>query len=155
MPTHTTVLSVEDQIVTLLDAALTVPVTYAWPGPDTAPECVFLGLHPAVADIVLDLSSEDPVIKAGRRQSQEEYELTLTIWAFRPDVSAADARVASGAAHEIYDAIYDVFVNDARIGLGNMIQRTEVRGFDRRQFPFMSGWACEMRVRIYVSARLT
>lgn len=154
MPTSSTVLTVEDQLVTLFDAAVTVPVTYTWPGPQAAHEAVFLGLHPEVADIVLDLSGEDPVLKAGRRQNREEYEITVTVWAFRPDEdSASGGRAAAGSVHAIIADLYDVWANNVKLGLDAII-RTEWRGFERRLFPFQSGWACEARITIGVEARL-
>ena len=70
MPTNSVILPVEDAIVTQLGAALAVPVFYAWPGTATPAQCVFLGQHPEVQDILLDASGEDPVMKAGRRQRQ-------------------------------------------------------------------------------------
>lgn len=154
MSTSSTILTVEDQLVTLLDAALSVPVTYAWPGPNTAAECVFLGVHPDVADIVLDRSSEDPVIKAGRRQSQEDYTVTITCWAFRPDVTADAARDASGSVHTTFDTVDDTLRNDHTLGLSS-VQRSVITEVTRRLFPFQKGWAAELRVLLEVHARLT
>lgn len=154
MPTNSTILAVEDAIVTQLDAALSVPVTYAWPGKSTERICVFLGPHPEVADILLDASGEDPVMKAGRRQRQETYDVTITIWAFRPDVTAADARDAAGSAHAVFDDIDDVFRNDFDLGVAG-VQSTTITRYPRRLFPFMGGWAAEIRVTVEVQARLT
>lgn len=156
MGTNTTVLTVEDKLVELFGAAVDVPVTFAWPGPATQPSCVFLGVHPETQDILLDLSSEDPVIKAGRRQSQEEYELTVTIWVHRPDMNAQNgARAAVVDAQNIYNALYDALVDDAHIGLGGTILWARPAGFQRRLYPFNKGWACDWRMQVEVSARLT
>ena len=154
MPTTTTTLEVEDRLVELFDAATSAPVTFAWPGPASQSTCVFLGLHPEVRDVLLDLSSEDPVIKAGRRQSQEEYRIICTIWVFRPDLDSAGARKCAGTAHDIYDDLYDVLVNDSKLGLSS-IQWARPAGFERRMYPFQKGWACDFRFFIDVQARIT
>lgn len=155
MATNTTLLTVEDKLVELFDAATSRPVTYAWPGPSAQSSCVFLGVHPDAQDILLDLTSEDPVIKAGRRQSQEEYELTVTIWEFRPDLTADGARTCAAAAHAVYDDLYDVLVDDTHIGLGSTILWARPAGFQRRLYPFQKGWACDLRMQVDVSARVT
>lgn len=154
MATHSTVLATEDAIVAALDSALTVPFTFAWPGKSTEPICAFLGVHPGVADIVLDASGEDPVMKAGRRQRQEEYDVTITIWAFRPELSTADAREASVSAWSAFDDIDDVFRNDSDLGVDG-VQHMVITDYQRRLFPFNSGWACEIRVTVNVKARIS
>lgn len=154
MATNTTVLEVEDKLVDLFTAATSVPVTYAWPGPATRSTCVFLGVHPEAQDILLDLTSEDPVIKSGRRQSQEEYRLPVTIWAFRPDLSADGARDCSGTAHAIFDDLYDVLVDNVKLGLGSILW-ARPDGFERRLYPFEKGWACDFRFYVAVNARIT
>jgi len=154
MPTNSVILNVEDAIVTQLGVALSVPVTYAWPGKSTAPVAVFLGQHPEVQDILLDASGEDPVMKAGRRHRQETFDVTITIWAFRPDITPADARLAAGSAHAIFDDIDDVFRNDFDLGVAG-VHSTTITRYPRRLFPFLSGWAAEIRVTVEVQARLT
>jgi len=154
MPTHSVILAVEDAIVTQLDAALTVPVTYAWPGKSTESVAVFLGQHPEVQDILLDVSGEDPVMKAGRRQRQETFDVVITIWAFRPDITVANARLAAGSAHAVFNDIDDVFRNDFDLGVAG-VHSTTITAYPRRLFPFQAGWAAEIRVTVQVQARLT
>ena len=154
MPTHSVVLPVEDAIVAQLGAALSVPVTYVWPGKSTEPIAVFLGQHPEVGDIMVDVSGEDPVMKAGRRQRQESFEVVLTIWAFRPDLTHADARLAAGSAHAVFNDIDDVFRNDFDLGVAG-VQSTTITSYPRRLFPFAAGWAAEIRMTVQVAARLT
>lgn len=155
MATSTTVLEVEDALVALLGTALApTPVTYAWPGKSTEPLCVFLGPHPGVADLLLDASGEDPVIKAGRRQMHEAYRLVVTIWAYRPDVSPDKARDAVVSAKSIFDVIDTTIRNNSKLGLDSIIG-AEIVEYPRRLFPFQGGWACEWRVTIEVEARLT
>lgn len=156
MATTSTVPTVKARLVTLFDAALTVPVTYAWPGPESEPECVFLGPHPQTADIRLDLSSSIPTIKAGRKQRQEEYTVRVTVWSFRPDLTTEDAATCELRAFEIAEAVEDVLADDPRLGLGaGVIQFAEVDSVASTLFPFQSGWATELAIDIAVRARLT
>lgn len=156
MATTSTVATVKAQLVSQLDAALTVPCTYAWPGKSTAAECVFLGPHPETADIRLDLSSSIPTMKAGRKQRQEEYTVRVTVWVFRPDLTTADAATCETRAFAILADIEDVLANDTRIGLGSaVIHHMSIDSIASTLFPFQTGWACELGIDIAVEARLT
>lgn len=154
LPTSsTTLLDVEDAIVSLLDTALAAPVTYAWPGAAAESTCVFLGPHPETLDLRVDMSTSDPTIKAGRRQSQETYEVMVTVWSFRPDLTAQDARTAAGEAKLLVDEVTDAARDDHTFGVDGVL-RSEVSRQERVLFPFHKGWACEWRVWIEVTARL-
>lgn len=157
MATTSTVPTVKAQLVSQITTALApIPVTYAWPGSSTMPKCVFLGPHPETADIRLDLSSEIPTIKAGRKQRQEEYTVRVTVWTFRPDLTSADAKTCETEAFAVLADIEDVLAADPRIGLAaTVVQYLEVTSVASTLFPFVGGWACELAVDIAVRARLT
>ena len=156
MSTHSTIPTVKAQMVTRYSAVLSVPVTYAWPGKETESECVFLGPHPATADIRLDASSQIPTIKADRKQRQEEYVVQGTVWSWRPDVTVQDAAICEARAFEMFESIEDVHADTPRIGLApTVLQSTEITGSSSTLFPFQSGWACELSFNVTVKARLT
>lgn len=156
MATNSTVPTIKQQLVTVLDAALSVPVTYAWPGPKTESKSVFLGNHPATQDIRLDGSSEIPTIKAGRKQRQEDYTLRVTVWSFRPDLTSDGAEACETEAFGIFGDIDDELADDPQIGLAStVVQAVTVASYSSTLFPFQSGWACELAVDLRVQARLT
>jgi len=153
--TTSTVVTVKSQLVTKIGAAVSVPTTYAWPGKATSNEAVFLGPHPETADIRLDLSSQIPTIKAGRKQRQETYTVRVTVWQFRPDLSVDAAVECETGAFAILAAIEGVLADDPRIGLApTVIQHAIVESVASTLFPFQAGWACELAVNIAVAARL-
>lgn len=155
MSQTSTVPTVKQRLVAVFDAALTVPVTYAWPGKSTQPECVFLGPHPETADIRLDLTSAIPTIKSGRKQRQEEYTVRVTVWSFRPDLTSAGAEECETRCFAILASIEDVLANDPRIGLDpGVVQYLAIESTASTLFPFGAGWACELSVDIAVKARL-
>lgn len=162
MGTNTTITTVKKRLVTVLTTALAtasrdggqLQVFYSWPGPQCPEEAVFLGPHPETADIRIDVDNEIPTIKAGRKQGQETYDVIVTSWQFRPDLSADGAETCEVRAEDVYDLIYDEMVDDVTIGLSG-IQRVEVTGVESTLFPFQSGWACEWRTTVTVHARLT
>lgn len=162
MATTSTVPAVKKQIVDKLKTALAsasrdegqVPVTYAWPGPATQPECVFLGPNPQTADLRLDLNSDIPTIKAGRKQRQETYTVRITVWEWRPDLNAVGAETAEDDAFKLAAKIEDVFADDPTIGL-SQIQWAKVDTLASTLWPFEKGWGCELAIDIDVAARLT
>lgn len=164
MSTTSTIPTVKAQLVSQITTALAtagagdtqVPTTYAWPGPTTAPECVFLGPHPDTADIRLDARHEVPTIKAGRKQRQEEYPVRVTVWVFRPDLTPADAATCEARAFVIAGLIESVLAADPTLGLAQgVVQHLTVGELASTLFPFKSGWACELAVDVQVRARLT
>lgn len=162
MNTHSTVPAVKSKLVTLIKGALAtasvtggqIPTTYAWPGSSAQPECVFLGPHPALEDIKLDVRESDPSIKAGRRMRQEAYDVTVTVWSFRPDLTPDDAEVAESRAFEIAGYIEDLIADDAQIGLAGVVQTVLIAGLESALHPFESGWACALTITLSVAARL-
>lgn len=163
MVTNTTITTVKKQVVTVLQAALSsanrdggqLQVFYAWPGPRCPDEAVFLGPHPETSDLRLDLANEIPTIKAGRQSGREEYDLVITSWQFRPDLGSDGAETCEVRAEDVYDLIYDTFVDDPRIGLSaTTVERIVVSGVESTLFPFQKGWACEWRTTVNVRARL-
>lgn len=165
MATHSTVVTVKRKIVDLLNYQLAsaapdgsaVPVTYAWPGPETGAEAVFLGRHPDLDDIRVDTDHDIPTMVAGRKQRQEEYTVPLTVWTFRPDLDAGAAETCETRAFALMAEIEDVFADDPTLGLNRTdvtINWARTDGWTSTLFPFQKGWACELTVRVAVSARL-
>lgn len=158
-----TVATVKQQLVTQLTSKLAsagpsggqVQVAYAWPGPSTANESVFCGRHPELDDIRLDVNHDIPTIKAGRKARQENYEIPLTVWVFRPDLSADGAQTCEARAFALLDPIEDLFADDPTIGLGTTVQWVKVDRIASTLWPFERGWACELIVTLDVAARLT
>lgn len=162
MATTSTVPTVKTRLVTKITTALNnaavgggqIPVFYAWPGADAEPECVFLGPHPATADIRLDISHDIPTIKAARKQRQEDYTVRVTVWTFRPELSADGAEECETRAFVILGHIEDELADDTKLGLtGRLVLK--VTSIASTLFPFSSGWACELGVDVSVSARLS
>lgn len=162
MATTSTVPTVKARLVTVIKASLAtagtdggqIPTTYAWPGPETESEAVFLGPHPQTADIRLNNTHDIPTIKAGRKQRQEDYDVRVTIWSFRPDLTPADAAECEARAYAIFALIESVFAADPKVGLSDTILTAKVGDSASTLFPFQKGWATELGVDISVSARL-
>jgi hypothetical protein len=156
MATSSTVVTVKKQMVAEYDAVLSIPVTYAWAGKNTAAEAVFLGPHPETADIRLDQTSQIPTVKADRKQRQETYTVRVTIWTFRPELTFTAADTCETRAFELLASIEGVHAADPRIGLAaTVLHHTQITSVASTLFPFDAGWACELAVDVEVSARLT
>lgn len=161
-PTTSTIVTVKTQLVVLAAAALVdagvdgapVPVSYAWPGPETGAEHVFLGRHPELDDIRLDADQEIPTIKAGRKQRQENYDVQMTVWTFRPDLDPIDARECEARAFDLVARLENVLADDVQIGLPDVVQYCRVDTVTSTLFPFNSGWADEVLLTLAVAARL-
>jgi hypothetical protein len=165
--THSTVPTVKAQIVSNLVALRDDPdtpaaelagvsITYAWPGPATTSRAVFLGPHPELADIRLDLTSAVPTIKAGRKQRQEDYPVRVTVWEFRPDLTSDGAQACEDAAFDVAGVIEDQLADDPTLGLAQgVVQYLTVESLASTLFPFQKGWACELAIDVRVRARLT
>lgn len=158
-----TVPAVKTQLVAQLTAALAtagsdggqVPVYYAWPGPQTPSETVFLGRHPEIDDIRLDVTHELPTVKAARKQRSELYELPCTIWTFRPDLSADGAEECETRAFKLLEPVEGLVADDPTIGLAATdINWVRVARLEPSLWPFQKGWACELLVVFEVQARL-
>lgn len=157
-PTTSTVPTFKARLVVVLDAALTVPVTYAWPGADTEAEAVFLGRHPDLVPnpltestrLSFDLSS----IKAGRKHRTETYDVDLTIWSFRPELQPDDAATAESRAFEILEAVEDALANDPTLAVEG-VSHAVIESAPYSLIPFQKGWAGVITPTITVTARLT
>ena len=153
MATTSTVITVKKALVTLLDTELSVPVTYAWPGKATQSEAVFLGPHPETSDVRIDVESQIPTMKAGRKQRAESYTVRITVWVFRPDLNVEGAEECETRAFELFSSIEDVLADDTSLGSTD-VQLASIERFSSTLFPFASGWACELGIDVQVEARL-
>lgn len=164
MSTTSTLVTVKDQLVTKFTTALAtssrtggqVSVTYAWPGPDTDEESVFIGYHPQIQATVIEIEQEIPNIKAGRKQRQETYRIPVTIWEFYPEADASEARDPEAQAFAVLGDLEDELADDPLIGLSSAtIHLSSSHGIQSTLAPFGSGWVCELVFTIEVQARLT
>lgn len=164
MSTTSTIPTVKAQLVTVFTSALAtastsggqVQVSYAWPGTDNDPEAVFLGYHPGLRDIRLEAVSEIPTIKAGRKQRQEEYQIPVTIWTFRPDLSADGASTVEAQAFTLLGHLEDELADDPQIGLAQgIIHWARLGDYSTTLWPWQKGWACELVFEVNIEARLT
>jgi hypothetical protein len=153
MATTSTVITVKQALVTLIDAAVSVPVTYAWPGKLTQSECVFLGPHPETSDVRIDVDSQIPTMKAGRKQRAETYTVRVTVWVFRPDLTVEGAEECETRAFELFESIENVLADDPSLGSTD-VQLASVERFSSTLFPFAGGWACGLGVDLAIEARL-
>lgn len=166
MATTATLVTVKDRLVTLYRAALAtasptggqVQVEYAWPGAKTEPEAVFLGRHPDLAPnplAGLTRRTEIPNSQAGRKQRQESYPIEVTLWSFRPDLSAKDARTAEARTFTLLGLIEDVHANQSHLGIRDTIQKAELAETEVALLPHEKGWASVVVLTINVEARLS
>ena len=153
MGTVSTIPTVKSKLVELF-AAAGPEAFYAWPGPSCPPRAIFLGRHPELDDVRIDGTSEDPTIKAGRRQRQETYTVPVTAWSFRPDLTAEGAETAEADAFDLAKTVEDVLADNVTLGLGPAVHRAFIADVASTLFPFQKGWACELVVQVEVTARL-
>lgn len=162
MATVSTIPAVKAQLVSKIRTALAtssqdggqVQTSYAWPGPDSEHESVFLGRHPELDDIRVDANHQIPTLKAGRKQRQESYSIPVTVFVFRPDLSPDGAQTCETQGFSILDDIEDVLADDPQIGLTS-IQWATAGDIQALLWPFQSGWASEIVLSVNVEARLT
>jgi hypothetical protein len=103
-----TVPMVKQQLVAVGTTALATASTaggplqmsYAWPGANADQETVFLGRHPDDPRNSVNFSQ---ACRAEPRPAtrDESYDVEITIWTFRPDLTAADAAAAEARAFAI------------------------------------------------------
>ena len=150
MPTSTTVPDFLAAIVPLIAAELPgVQVSPVWPGPDvTEDETVFMG------DAVENWDVEIPTMKAGRKQRQESYDVTVEAWVGKQgQLREASATAARTRAIELIDVIDSMLANTPEIIAD--IQHARLTGRGAILVPFDKGWACQATATISVAARLT
>lgn len=164
MGVHSSIPVVKAQLVTRLTTVLAiagvdggqVEVSYAWPGPNTKAESVFLGRHPHLHDITTTARHEVPNIKAGRKQRQETYPVDITFWSFRPDLTAVDAQIAEERAFVLFGYLEDLLADDVLIGLpDSTLQSATLNTPTATLHPFGKGWAAEVLATVDIAARLT
>src|SRR5687767_13120938 len=87
-----------------------VQVSPAWPGPETANETLF------ISEEIPDWDVDIPTLKAGRKQRQETYTITVETWVAKPNEHrAASAGEARTRAIQIIDAIDDFLADDPEL----------------------------------------
>lgn len=156
MATVSTIPTVWARLVTLMESNVPsgVDVSYTWSGNETEPEAAFLGHHPEFRDILTRDDQVIPTIKAGRKERREDYEVPLTVWVFRPDLSADDAKTCHERAFAIFAEIEDFLADDPALGLSPSIHWCRIASYDDLLIPFQSGWACLLTVTLTVLATL-
>jgi hypothetical protein len=150
VPTTTTVPDFLTAFVPLIAEALPdVQVSPVWPGPNaTEDETVFMG------EAVENWDVEIPTMKAGRKQRQESYDVTVEAWVGKPgELREASATEARARAIELIDAIDDLLADTPEIIAD--IQHARLTGRGATLVPFDQGWACQATATISVAARLT
>jgi hypothetical protein len=150
VPTSTTVPDFLAAFVPLMAAALPgVKVTPVWPGPEAQDdEMVFMG------DTVGNWDVDIPTMKAGRKQRQESYDVTVEAWVGKPgELREASATAARTRAIELIDAIDDLLADTPEVIAD--IQHARLTGRGATLVPFEKGWACQATATISVAARLT
>jgi hypothetical protein len=154
MGTSSTIPAVKSRLVEVLSAVMDVPVTYAWPGPNAAHECVFLGRYPDVqGEDRVDARSEIANVVAGRKQRTETYTLPVTVWSFRPDLNSDGAEEAEARAFVLLAELEDVLADDPTLGVD--IQWARLGDYSSVGHPFDKGWVYELIAQVDVQARLT
>lgn len=149
MATASTVPAFIDALLAAIRTALpAVQVVEAWPGPDTADETVFIG------EEITEWTLEIPTMKAGRKQRQESYVVTVECWVAKPgalrSVAAGQARTR---AIQIIDAVDSLLANTPKLQADVQTAVIDSRGASL--VPFGTGWACQSTAEIRVEARLT
>ena len=150
MSTTTTVPAFLAAFVPLLQAALPgVKVTPVWPGPEAqGDEMVFM------SDSVDNWDVEIPTMKAGRKQRQESYDITVEAWVGKKgELREASATAARARAIELIDAIDDMLADDPEVIPA--VQHARLTGRGATLVPLEKGWACQATATIEVAARLT
>ena len=150
MATASTVPAFIDALLAAMTSALpSVQVSAAWPGPDADDEeMLFIG------DAVESWDLEIPTMKAGRKQRQETYTVTVEAWvAKKGELRADSATAARTRAIELIDEI-DEFLAETP-SLLDSIQWARLTGRGATLVPFGQGWACQATAAIEVAARLT
>lgn len=148
--TTTTVPDFLEAFVPLLAAALPgVQVSPVWPGPEaTEDETVFLG------DSVDNWDVAIPTAKAGRKQRQESYDVTVEAWVGKQGELREESATASRSrAIELIDAIDNLLADEPEIIAS--IQHARLTARSATLVPFSKGWACQATATITVEARLT
>lgn len=162
--TTSTVPMVKQQLVAVATTALAtasatggpLPAYYAWPGAVAEQEIVFLGRHPDDPHQSVDFAQELKGLNPGRRTRDESYDVDVTVWTFRPDLTPEDAATAEARAFAIAARLEEAFANDVRSGLTSTatIHAIYVLSGASTLQPEGSGWRCQLVLGVHVEARL-
>lgn len=150
MPTASTVPAFIDALLAAMTTALpAVQVSAAWPGPDANDEEMLF-----VGDAVEAWDLEIPTMKAGRKQRQETYTVTIEAWVAKPGLLRADSAAAARTrAIQIVDEVDSFLADEPELIDSILWARLGSRG--ATLVPFGPGWACQATASIEVAARLT
>lgn len=154
--TTTTVTGFKAALVSALgarDALAGVQVGYAWRGPASDPEGIYMAGH--------TLEAEVPNFKAGRHQRHETYQLEVVCYAIQPGSSSAPASAQAAEARAM------TFVGELDSTLADDIDLSGVEGSPRivhayrvgsrsedGPVPVEKGWGSVITVTVEVEARL-
>lgn len=150
MATTSTLPAFIDALLAAMQTALPgVQVSEAWPGPGiTQDETLFIGGEVTSWDVDI------PTMKAGRKQRQETYTVTLEAWVAQPGkLRAESANAARTRAVEIIDSVDSFLADDPELIAS--IQHARITSRGASLVPFEKGWSCQATASIEVAARLT
>lgn len=148
------VLAVKRRLVTLLDAALDVPVFFAWQ-PDVTSDCCFLGralLDPVDRDEIT--VTYQPTVAEVAAPLSETYSIPVTLWSWRLDLTPEGAEDAEAHIDGWYADLLDVLAANPHPVAGVRLSSRPERSTLRR-IPVDRGWACFTAVDIAVTATIT
>lgn len=146
---YSTIPAVRSALQTAIGAALPAGVCCyrAWPGPDADREMVILGKTEGTHEL--------PVMKAGRRQRQEEYTIDCEVWVFGgAGATPQNVDPVEDRAWELVEAVEDVLANNPQIDGTATILWAEIGSTEMDVAAFENSWAVRILLEINVSARL-
>lgn len=145
MPTTSAVPTVRSNLVAAMDAATTVQVSHAWPGPAAEAEGIFLGTLEAEGGIAS--------IKTGRQRRHERLRCEVICQTFTAAQTPADADDAEARVYVLLAVLEDVCANNPQLaGVGQWL---EVVHHVLTVQPFERGWAARIVATVANTARLT
>ena len=145
MPTTSVVSTVRSALVSAMQAATSVQVSHAWPGPDTEAEGIFLG--------TLDVEGGIASIKAGRQHRNEELRCEVICQIYSAAATPADAADAEARVYELLAVLEDVCANNPQTG--GIGQWLHVTSHTLTLQTFQTGWAARIVAVVSNTARLT
>lgn len=133
-------------LVTALRAGLPgVQVEYAWPGPNTESECVYLDRVEGTVSY--------PALMAGRKMRQEDYTVDVVIWVHQPDTSPLAFQECESRAFQLRAAIEDALAADP--GFSSASKWALEDSFETEPQPYEHGWAIALTLQVSVMDRLS
>lgn len=156
MSTTTTVPTVIDGFLDAINAELTGVTAYeTWPGPEASPEMVVI--ESDSGDPITWVEYQIPVIMAGRRQRQEQYEIGWAVYVFgTKGTSPSNPKKVRDRAFEIVETLEDVLAEDVTAGTSHaVVQDAQLRLDSAGPRVFEKAWAYRITGALVVRARLT